>query len=270
MTGLAVVLSVLAVLLAVRPTPVVALDLPPATASAGGGRWPRWLPPAAGAAAATGILGLALVLGGPLAAVSSLAGLLVVGTVARLLGLRRRRLASARRRLAVAEAAGALAANLRVGMVPVQALTAASASCPVLAEARETLAIGGNVVAVWRRQAEQDGGEGFGDLARAWQVASTSGASLTATLEQVAVGLAADTALRAVVGSELAAPRATGKLMAALPGLGIGLGYLIGGEPLRWLSAGPAGWACLVLGVLLACAGVLWIEGLARRAGTHV
>ena len=69
-----------------------------------------------------------------------------------------------------------------------------------------------------------------------------------------------------MVGSKLAAPRATGKLMAALPALGIGMGYLIGGNPLQWLAAGPPGWACLLLGVGLACAGVLWIENLARRA----
>ena len=43
-------------------------------------------------------------------------------------------------------------------------------------------------------------------------------------------------------------------------------GYLLGGRPLEWLVAGPVGWACLLLGLLLAAAGVLWIEGLARSA----
>ena len=124
------------------------------------------------------------------------------------------------------------------------------------------------MVAVWHRQAKEEGLGGLLDLARAWQVGTRSGASLTATLDQVAAALAADESLRAVVGSELAAPRATGKLMAALPALGVGMGYLLGGDPLGWLVQGPAGGTCLVLGTALACGGVLWIESLARRTGT--
>ena len=54
--------------------------------------------------------------------------------------------------------------------------------------------------------------------------------------------------------------------MAALPLCGVGLGYLVGGDPLQFLLANPYGWGCLVLGVTLACSGVLWIDRLARRA----
>ena len=85
-------------------------------------------------------------------------------------------------------------------------------------------------------------------------------------LEEVASGLASDESLRSVVSAELAAPRSTGKVMAVLPLVGIGLGYLLGGRPLEWLVAAPVGWACLLLGLLLAAAGVLWIERLARSA----
>ena len=92
---------------------------------------------------------------------------------------------------------------------------------------------------------------------------------MSAVLELVAEGLAADQSLRAVVASELSAPRATGKVMAVLPGCGIGLGYLLGGEPVGWLLAGPLGWGCLLGGVVLACLGVLWIETLAARAAAQ-
>ena len=54
------------------------------------------------------------------------------------------------------------------------------------------------------------------------------------------------------------------KIMAALPLCGIGIGYVIGGRPLHLLVSGPLGWACLLGGVLLASAGVLWIDGLSR------
>lgn len=263
---MAVLLAVLAALLAV-PVPVTAAlgdRLMTAGAAPVRRRHGRHRGLAA-VAAATTCASVALVVWGPRGLVLALVGAVLVGTVLRLLRLRTRRRRAEAARRAVAEAAEVLAANLRVGMVPAVALRSAVASCPVLAEAAATLAIGGEVPAVLRRQAVTDGQLGLRDVARAWEVASVSGASLTGTLEQVAAGLTADESLQAVVGSELAAPRATGKVMAALPALGIGMGYLIGGDPLRWLTAGPAGWVCLLLGVTLACCGVLWIEALARR-----
>jgi tight adherence protein B len=269
MTLLAVLLAVAAVLLALPSRPrrrlEVGVPLPAPRARAGLAVRAPALPALALVLAPLPVLLIA----GPRAAVLAAAAALVAGTVLRLVRLRARRRTAAAARVQVADASALLAANLRVGMVPTRALGAAADTCPVLHGARETLALGGDVAAVWRRQSQQEGLDGLRDLAGAWQVGTRSGASLTATLEQVAAGLSADESLRAVVGSELAAPRATGKLMAALPALGIGMGYLLGGDPVAWLTAGPAGWACLVLGVALACAGVLWIERLSRRAAAQ-
>lgn len=269
MTALTSLLVLVAVLLALPAPAWRRLDRAPSAAGAGAGRTssvPRVL---LVAVLVGGGLTLAAALAGPRAGVFLASGLVVVGTVLRLGRLRARRTAAERSRAAVAEACTLLAANLRVGMVPAQALTAAADTCAVLEEARQTLALGGDVTAVWRRQARRDGSAGLRELARAWQVGTRTGASLTSTLDEVARGLTADVALRAVVGSELAAPRATGKVMAALPALGLGLGYLLGGDPLRWLAASAAGWACLLAGTVLACAGVLWIETLARRAAAQ-
>jgi tight adherence protein B len=212
---------------------------------------------------------LAFALAGPRVATFVASAAIVVATAVRLVRLRSKRTAAGRARQAVAEACALLAANLRVGMVPARALASAAEDCALLREAQGTLALGGDVSAVWRRQAEVDGMDGLRDLDRAWQVGTRSGASLTGTLEQVAAGLSADIALGAVVDSELAGPRATGKVMAVLPLLGVGMGYLLGGDPLRWLSDDLPGWACLIAGVTLACAGVLWIESLARRAAAQ-
>ncbi|GAA1824675.1 type II secretion system F family protein [Microlunatus capsulatus] len=270
MTGLAVLLAVVAVLLGV-PRPVrgwsrSAPPVPPATAG-------RTRPPAravllaaAGLAALPVLAGL---LGGARAAVPGVAGALVLATAARLVVLALARRAADRTAAEVVQGCTVLAANLRVGQVPSRALATAAAACPVLRPAHETLLLGGDVTEVWLRQATGPGAGGLRELARAWQVASRSGASLGSTLEQVAAGQSADQALRAVVGGELAAPRATGKLMAALPVLGLGMGYLLGGDPVGWLTAGPAGWACTVLGTALACTGVLWIEALARAASVQ-
>ena len=86
-------------------------------------------------------------------------------------------------------------------------------------------------------------------------------------LDQVATALRGDQSVERTVASELAGPRATGRVMAVLPLCGIGLGYLLGGDPIRFLLAGPLGWGCLVGGAVFAACGVLWIEWLARQVG---
>jgi tight adherence protein B len=195
--------------------------------------------------------------------------LLIGATAVRLTMQYRRRRSALRARAAVAHACAVLASYLRVGQVPSAALAIAAADCAVLREGHHARTLGGEVVQVWRRQARRPGHSGLLELARAWQVSTETGAPMSSTLDQVAASLAGDQALTRVVNSELSAARATGKVMAVLPGCGIGVGYLLGGDPARWLLAGPAGWACLLAGVLLACAGVLWIEALARHASAE-
>jgi tight adherence protein B len=199
-------------------------------------------------------------------AVLATAALLVTMTATRLIAQYRRRRSALRARADVAHACTVLASYLRVGQVPSAALAIAAADCEVLREGHRVHTLGGDLVAVWRQQAGQPGHEGLLELARAWQVSVETGAPMSSTLDQVAASLSADQSLMGVVNGELAAARATSKVMAALPLCGIGIGYLLGGDPARWLLAGPAGWACLLAGVLLGCAGVLWIEALARRA----
>jgi tight adherence protein B len=208
----------------------------------------------------------AVLLDGVRGAVLGLSLLVLGWTVAGLVRHQHRGKLVRRRRAEVAQACAALAAQLRIGQVASVALATATKDHPVLREAREAQDLGGDVIRVWRSQARQAGSAGLLDLARAWQVSGRTGAPMSATLDQVAAALAAEQDLRAVVAGELSAPRATGKVMAVLPLCGVGLGYLLGGEPIDWLIGQPLGWGCLLTGVLLACLGVLWIEALARRA----
>ena len=175
-----------------------------------------------------------------------------------------------RRQQEVARACAALAAQLRIGQVPSVALASAAGDHAVLRDARDAQDLGGDVVRVWRSQARHAGCAGLLELARAWQVSVRTGAPMSASLEQVTAALMAEQDLRAVVAGELSAPRATGKVMAVLPGCGVGLGYLLGGEPIGWLLGGPLGWGCLLAGVVLASLGVLWIEALARQAAIAI
>ncbi|HZA73028.1 MAG TPA: pilus assembly protein TadB [Propionibacteriaceae bacterium] len=224
----------------------------------------RWL--LLGGLASVLIVVVALLLDGGRGAVLGLALLLLGWTVTGLLRHHQHARLVRRGRAEVAQACAALAAQLRVGQVPSVALATAAGDHPVLREARDAQDLGGDVVRVWRVQARQAGDAGLLELARAWQVSGRTGAPMSAALEQVAAALAAEQDLRAVVAGELSAPRATGKVMAVLPGCGVALGYLLGGEPIGWLLGGPLGWACLLTGAVLACLGVLWIEALARRA----
>jgi tight adherence protein B len=199
-------------------------------------------------------------------AVIAAAAVVIMTTVVRLVAQDRRRRSARRARANVAYACTVLASYLRVGQVPAAALAIAAADCDVLRQGHQAQTLGGDVVHIWRQQAERAGHGGLLELARAWQISVETGAPMSSTLDRVATSLAADQELTRVVNSELAAARATSKVMAALPPCGIGIGYLLGGDPARWLLAGPAGWACLLTGTILACAGVLWIEALARRA----
>ena len=238
---------------------------PPAAVHRRGGRRAVLL----GLLAAVGAVALGASSGGVRGGVLGAAAVVAGGTVIRVLVLHRQDRQSRRARAEVARACGVLASYVRVGQVPADALVLVALECPVLAEAAAVQQIGGDVPDALRAGATRAGHGGLLDLARAWRVSSSTGAPMAPALEEVATGLASDEALRTVVSSELAAPRSTGKLMAVLPLVGVGLGYLLGGRPLEWLVAGPPGWACLLLGLGLAAAGVLWIERLARAAAAE-
>ena len=214
-----------------------------------------------------GLLGVAV---GPAAAAVGLAGAITAAAAVRLRGLGRRTRVEHATRSEVAGACSVIANQVRVGRIPAEALTLAAEDAPVLAPISRVQRTGGDVVAALLSQAHRPGSRGLRDLARAWQGGTRTGAPMADLLDQVARALRSDQAVERTVAAELAGPRATGRVMAVLPLCGIGLGYLLGGDPVRFLLAGPIGWACLVLGAGLAAGGVLWIEWLARQVGRGV
>lgn len=235
---------------------------------------PRWWQPLL-RRGALGLAGLAVVVAsglvaGPGAAAVAFAVLIAVGATVRLIALGRRTRHEHAVRAEVAQACSVIANQVRVGRIPAEALTLAATDAPVLAVVAGVHRNGGDVVAALLAQAEQPGCAGLRDLARAWQVGTRTGAPMADLLDQVAHALRSDQSVERTVAAELAGPRATGRVMAALPLCGIGLGYLLGGDPVGFLVGGPAGWACLVLGASLAACGVLWIEWLARQVGRPV
>ena len=163
----------------------------------------------AGTAAGAGVAA------GPGAAVGYAVSLPVVTTVV-ILRRQRRRSAAVGEAAAVVSACQLLGGLLRVGHVPASALAVAARDEPILAEAAAVREVGGEVGAVLRRLGPSPGRAGLVELGVAWDVAERSGASLTATLDALVDRLAAGRAVANVVAAELSAPRATGRLLAAL------------------------------------------------------
>lgn len=183
---------------------------------------------------------------------------------------RARRVSTHQRRQAVIEACGGLTASLRGGTTAEGALVRVVSEYPsldrLLEPAVSAARMGGDVPAALTRAAATPGADGLRRLAACWQVAAVNGAALADTLERLTSGLREDEAHRREVEAQLAGPRATARLLAALPGLGLALGSAMGAQPLSFLVGTGLGQACLVTGCCLVAAGLLWIGRLAASA----
>lgn len=218
------------------------------------------------------------------AALGGLVGLLVAGPGGGLAGavvvasLRRRqvhrRVAAAAATTAdqLADALGRITDELRSGSHPAAALDGLEADGPrataLLASAAVAARLGDGIPAALRRTAAEHGdvGADLHRLAAAWGLSERHGIPLADLL----AGVQSDIRWRARFGrsvlAELAGPRATAAVLTGLPALGLGLGQLIGADPLGVLRGGMLGQALLVLGVALAVAGSAWTERILRSA----
>ncbi|ADG75661.1 conserved hypothetical protein [Cellulomonas flavigena DSM 20109] len=97
-------------------------------------------------------------------------------------------------------------------------------------------------------------------------VAAETGAPLADVLEHLADAVAADAEQAGELESALAGPRATARVLAALPVLGLLVGAGMGARPWDVLTDGGFGSAVAVTGVGLLVAGQVWVQALLRRA----
>lgn len=164
----------------------------------------------------------------------------------------------------VVQACQALAAQLRAGDIPARALSRVALDSPLLAPVAATQAIGGDVPAALHAVSERPGCGGLAALGRAWQLCQQTGAPVARAAKQVAESLHADASAERLVAGELAAPRASGRMLAALPLMGIGMGFVGGGDPIRFLTTTLPGQICLAAAVCLVCAGLVWTTLLGR------
>lgn len=239
-----------ACLLLLRASPSVGAAAP---------RRPRRVPVVAGVAAVAGLVAVLAPGSAVLAAVVGAAGLGGLGLLRR--RARRRRAAEVSAR--VLESCELLAAELSAGRPPGAALADAARQWPDLAPVAESLSLGGDVAAAFRRLAVGPGAADLRLVAAAWAVAHRTGGGLADALTACATGLRQARATRRVVEGELASARATARLVAGLPLLALAMGAGSGGDPLGFLVSTPSGLVCLAGGLGLGLAGLAWIERIA-------
>lgn len=104
------------------------------------------------------------------------------------------------------------------------------------------------------------------DLHLSLRMSECAGAPLATSLERAAEH--AEERIDALLGrqSALAAPRATGRILSWLPLLGLGLGVLMGSDPVGVLTGSVLGALTGLLGLGLAFAGRRWTAALVHRA----
>ena len=84
-------------------------------------------------------------------------------------------------------------------------------------------------------------------IAACWEVSGRSGAGLASVLDRVGTALREDEEAHAEVSAALGSPRATAKLLAGLPVVGLALGSAMGVDPVSFLLTAPLGNCCLVV-----------------------
>ncbi|MFD0890176.1 type II secretion system F family protein, partial [Streptosporangium algeriense] len=133
---------------------------------------------------------------------------------------------------------------------------------PLVVVARD----GGDIPSALLAVAPDKGGEAFHDLAACWRVSVTTGAALSVLVDRVAASLGQERSHRQDLAAQLAGARATARLLAFLPVLGLLMATGLGMNPLGFLFGGPAGVGCLLTGLALDGCGLWWTNRLVARA----
>ncbi|WP_214367434.1 type II secretion system F family protein [Pseudonocardia sp. H11422] len=171
----------------------------------------------------------------------------------------------------LADALARITDELRAGAHPAAALAGIDGDGPLaraaLGPAAVAARLGDGVPAALARSAGHPAvAADVTRIAAAWALAERHGAPLADLLEGMHSDIRWRVAHSKQVRAQLAGPRATATVLIALPVLGLGLGQLIGADPLGVLRSGFLGQVLLVIGVGLVAAGVLWTEHILRSA----
>jgi tight adherence protein B len=176
-------------------------------------------------------------------------------------------------RLVVCEFCRSVAAELRSGAIAGEALRRAVAAAPPplggvlqpLAEVASTGDVDEVADALSTAACTAPGLDGLRLLAACWRVVIAAGAMTAPAIDRVADALGDELELDLELASALAGPRASWRLLAALPVAGVLLGVALGADPLGFLLGSPVGFACLGGGAVLDAVGLVWVRRIVSR-----
>lgn len=144
---------------------------------------------------------------------------------------------------------------------------------PVLEAAARASSLGLSPVPVFSAAAREEGRASPAGLRRVWAelaacllVSERSGAPLAGVLSRYAYALEAAQDADDARKSALAGPRATVRLLSWLPLGGLGLGYLLGTDPVSILVGTTGGRLAGIIGAVFWSAGYFWSRKLVQRA----
>jgi tight adherence protein B len=195
-----------------------------------------------------------------------LAAAIVVATVALRRHRRRARLRSAGEAEALQSALDVLVSELRAGAHPVAAFDAAASETDgAVTDALRAVAararLGADVTAGLQAVARTSRSPGhWTRIAVCWQLAETHGLAIATLMSTAQRDITERQRFASRVDAGMAGARATAGVLAVLPVLGLGLGQLIGADPVRFLLSGGFGGWLLTIGIGLSCAGLLWSD----------
>lgn len=175
----------------------------------------------------------------------------------------RRRREADRASADVAAAATTLSLLLKAGMIPSAALAEAGKDSAPLRRAAAVARLGGDAAGVLEEEAYSPGQSNLALVAAAWRVGERTGAPVAAVLERVAEQLREQRRVQGVVESELSSARVSGRMMACLPLVGIGLGAAVGADPWSFFTTQVLGEVVLTAAVVLCAAGMVVTERIA-------
>ena len=171
----------------------------------------------------------------------------------------------------MAAALDILIGELRVGAHPLRALAVAAAESDgevglALHAVAARAHLGADVPAGIRSIGANSALPVYWDrLAVFWQLAADHGLAMSTLMGAAHRDILDRQRFAARMRAALAGARATAVILALLPALGVLLGQIVGAHPLRFLLGSGPGGVLLVLGVGLACAGMVWADRIVDR-----
>ena len=167
----------------------------------------------------------------------------------------------------VEECVAVLAAELKAGRSAPAAWAGAADVAPgLLSPAARAAALGGDPADAMRTAAATPGADTLRDVAAAWTVARSTGAPLADLLGRAAARAQDDVVTLREVEEQLAPVRATARVLAVLPALGVLLGGALGVDVVSLLLRTGWGQLCLLAAAALVASGLWVLERVAQRA----